>query len=91
MYIFVVMEKINPVVGRKVDKSTLINLERGKIPPQSVDLEEVVLGGAMMIDKKGGVDEVIDILHPDVFIKMPIAISMRLYLSCLKDQNRLIY
>lgn len=61
------MEKINPVVGRKVDKSTLINLERGKIPPQSVDLEEVVLG-AMMIDKKG-VDEVIDILHPDVFYK----------------------
>ncbi|MDO6519916.1 primary replicative DNA helicase [Zobellia uliginosa] len=61
------MEKINPVIGRKIDKSTLINLERGKIPPQSVDLEEVVLG-AMMIDKKG-VDEVIDILHPDVFYK----------------------
>lgn len=61
------MEKPSPVIGRKIDKSTLINLERGKIPPQSVDLEEVVLG-AMMIDKKG-VDEVIDILHPDVFYK----------------------
>ncbi len=61
------MEKPNPLVGRKIDKSTLINLERGKIPPQAVDLEEVVLG-AMMIDKKG-VDEVIDILHPDVFYK----------------------
>ncbi len=61
------MEKPNPVVGRKIDKTTLINLERGKIPPQAVDLEEVVLG-AMMIDKKG-VDEVIDILHPDVFYK----------------------
>ncbi len=61
------MEKPNPVLGRKIDKSTLINLERGKIPPQSVDLEEVVLG-AMMIDKKG-VDEVIDILHPEVFYK----------------------
>jgi replicative DNA helicase len=61
------MEKPNPVIGRKIDKSTLINLERGKIPPQAVDLEEVVLG-AMMIDKKG-VDEVIDILHPDVFYK----------------------
>lgn len=61
------MEKLNPVIGRKVDKTTIINLERGKIPPQSVDLEEVVLG-AMMIDKKG-VDEVIDILHPDVFYK----------------------
>ncbi len=61
------MEKPNPVIGHKIDKSTIINLERGKIPPQSVDLEEVVLG-AMMIDKKG-VDEVIDILHPDVFYK----------------------
>ncbi|WP_299429530.1 replicative DNA helicase [uncultured Maribacter sp.] len=61
------MEKPNPVIGRKIDKSTLISLEKGKIPPQAVDLEEVVIG-AMMIDKKG-VDEVIDILHPDVFYK----------------------
>ena len=61
------MEKPKPFIGRKIDKSTIINLERGKIPPQAVDLEEVVLG-AMMIDKKG-VDEVIDILHPDVFYK----------------------
>ncbi len=61
------MERTDPISARKIDKSTLINLERGKIPPQAVDLEEVVLG-AMMIDKKG-VDEVIDILHPDVFYK----------------------
>ncbi len=61
------MEKPKPLVGRKIDKSRIINLERGKIPPQAIDLEEVVLG-AMMIDKKG-VDEVIDILHPDVFYK----------------------
>ncbi len=61
------MDKPSPVIGHRVDRSTLINLEKGKIPPQAVDLEEVVLG-AMMIDKKG-VDEVIDILHPDVFYK----------------------
>jgi len=61
------MENTKPFVGRKIDNSTIINLERGKIPPQATDLEEVVLG-AMMIDKKG-VDEVIDILHPDVFYK----------------------
>jgi replicative DNA helicase len=61
------MEKPSPVFGHKIGKATLINLEKGKIPPQAVDLEEVVLG-AMMIDKKG-VDEVIDILHPDVFYK----------------------
>jgi replicative DNA helicase len=43
----------------------VISLERGKLPPQAVDLERVVLG-AMLIDKKG-VDEVIDILHKEAF------------------------
>lgn len=57
-------KNINPV---KVDKTTIINLEKGKLPPQAIDLEEAVLG-AMMIDKKG-VDEVIDILQPDAFYK----------------------
>ncbi|HLV93052.1 MAG TPA: replicative DNA helicase [Aequorivita sp.] len=47
--------------------SPVISLEKGKLPPQAVDLEEVVIG-ALMIDKKG-VDEVIDILHPEVFYK----------------------
>ena len=51
----------------KLDSSTIINLEKGKLPPQAMDLEEVVLG-AMMIDKKG-VDEVIDILTPLSFYK----------------------
>ena len=46
------MKQPNPVQGYKVDKSTIISLEKGKIPPQAIDLEEVVLG-AMMIDKKG--------------------------------------
>ena len=45
----------------------LVNLERGKIPPQDVNIEQVVLG-AMMIDKKG-VDDVIDVLNPEVFYK----------------------
>jgi replicative DNA helicase len=54
----------NPV---KVDKTTIISLEKGKLPPQVLDLEEAVLG-AMMIDKKG-VDDVIDILQPDAFYK----------------------
>ncbi|OYQ37661.1 replicative DNA helicase [Flavobacterium cyanobacteriorum] len=58
------IRNINPV---KVDKATIINLEKGKLPPQALDLEEAVLG-AMMIDKKG-VDEVIDILQPDAFYK----------------------
>jgi len=61
------MDKPSPIIAHRVDRSTLINLEKGKIPPQAVDLEEVVLG-AMMIDKKG-VDEVIDIIHAEVFYK----------------------
>ena len=61
------MKQPEPVKVYKNDKSTLISLEKGKIPPQATDLEEVVLG-AMMIDKKG-VDEVIDILSMDAFYK----------------------
>lgn len=58
------LRNINPV---KVEKTTIINLEKGKLPPQALELEEAVLG-AMMIDKKG-VDEVIDILQSDAFYK----------------------
>ena len=61
------MEKPTPILSRSIGKASVISLEKGKIPPQAVDLEEVVLG-AMLIDKKG-VDEVIDILHPDVFYR----------------------
>jgi replicative DNA helicase len=49
------------------EKGSIVGLERGKIQPQALDLEEAVLG-AMMIDKKG-VDEVIDILSPEAFYK----------------------
>ncbi|MFD0962535.1 replicative DNA helicase [Pseudofulvibacter geojedonensis] len=61
------MEQPKAIKGYPVDKGTLINLEKGKVPPQALDLEEVVLG-AMMIDKKG-VDDVIDILSPEAFYK----------------------
>lgn len=61
------MENIKNISPLRVDKSTIINLEKGKLPPQAIELEEAVLG-AMMIDKKG-VDEVIDILQPDAFYK----------------------
>ena len=62
------MEKTQSFSGKKVDKSKIISLEKGKVPPQAVDLEEAVLG-AMMIDKKG-IDDVIDILHPDAFYEI---------------------
>ncbi len=61
------MENVRPIENVSPAKSNVVTLQKGKIPPQAVDLEEVVLG-AMMIDKKG-IDEVIDILNPDVFYK----------------------
>ena len=61
------MENFKNISPLRVEKTTIINLEKGKLPPQVLELEEAVLG-AMMIDKKG-VDEVIDILQPDAFYK----------------------
>jgi replicative DNA helicase len=61
------MEKRKPIIAPAVATGNLVNLERGKIPPQAIDLEEAVIG-AMLIDKKG-VDEVIDILQPEAFYK----------------------
>jgi len=55
---------LNPLKSNRTD---LINLEKGKLPPQAIDLEEAVLG-AMMIDKKG-VDEAVSLLTADVFHK----------------------
>ena len=54
------MEKVQAPQNYTYDSRPVISLEKGKIPPQAIDLEQVVLG-AMMIDKKG-VDEIIDIL-----------------------------
>ncbi|HET8839561.1 MAG TPA: replicative DNA helicase [Flavobacteriaceae bacterium] len=61
------MEKVKAIQPTNYSRGNVISLEKGKLPPQAIDLEEVVLG-AMMIDKKG-VDETIDILHPDAFYK----------------------
>ena len=61
------MEKVQQQTSYPSRSGQVISLEKGKIPPQAIDLEEVVLG-AMMIDKKG-VDEVIDILSAEAFYK----------------------
>lgn len=61
------MEKLKPQSKISNPNSQVRQLALGKTPPQATDLEEVVLG-AMMIDKRG-VDEVIDILHSEVFYK----------------------
>ena len=61
------MENRNPFKIYENDNSSIVNLSDGKIPPQAIDLEEAVLG-AMLIDEKG-VNEIIDILSPEVFYK----------------------
>src|SRR5690606_13372212 len=62
------MENLDITSATRPKQQKIINLERGKLPPQAIDLEEAVLG-AMMIDKKG-IDEVIDVLTPEVFYKI---------------------
>lgn len=47
--------------------SSINNLAKGKIPPQAVDLEKVILGG-LLIDKRG-LDQVIDILSEEIFYR----------------------
>jgi replicative DNA helicase len=61
------METAKSFQSKNKGRGTIINLEQGKIPPQAIELEEAVLG-AMMIDKKG-VDDVIDLIHANVFYK----------------------
>src|SRR5690554_5935759 len=61
------MENLKNINPTRSDKSKVITLEKGKIQPQAIDLEEAVLG-ALMIDKKG-IDDVVDLLSPDAFYK----------------------
>ncbi|MBU1578493.1 MAG: replicative DNA helicase [Bacteroidetes bacterium] len=49
------------------DQLKEVMMQHGRVPPQAVDLEEVVLG-AMMLEKDA-VNAIIDILKPEVFYK----------------------
>ena len=44
------MENLKNISPIKVDKTTIINLEKGKLPPQALDLEEAVLAGNFRAD-----------------------------------------
>lgn len=52
---------------KKVQKSNIVSLEKGKLPPQAIDLEEAVLG-AILIDRKA-IEEVYHLLDVKVFYK----------------------
>ena len=51
----------------RIERTTIVNLEKGMLPPQAIELEEAILG-AMMIDEKGLYDAV-ELLSADVFYK----------------------
>lgn len=63
------METIkNKYQANKVEKTVIVDLAKGKLPPQDVKLEQAVLG-AMLIDPKA-IDECMMIIRtPDVFYK----------------------
>lgn len=62
------MEQVRQNNYVKNDASRIVNLGIGKLPPQALDIEEAILGGAL-IDQSGldGLFEVIT--NPDVFYK----------------------
>jgi len=72
-------------VDKYGEKASVFSLQKGKLPPQATDLEEVVLG-AMMIDKKG-VDEVIDILQPEAFYKESHQLIFNSIISLFEKQE----
>jgi len=58
------MEKYKPI---KIAKSKIYDLEKGKLPPQAVDIEEAVIG-AIMIDSNG-LHQAMELLSSEVFYK----------------------
>ena len=80
------MKRVSNInVDQYGEKASVFSLQKGKLPPQAVDLEEVVLG-AMMIDKKG-VDEVIDILQPEAFYKESHQLIFNSIISLFEKQE----
>ena len=53
----------------------VVALEKGRVPPQAVDIEEVVIG-ALLIDKSA-VNDVIDILDAQCFYKESTHLDLR--------------
>jgi len=52
----------------KVEKTSIINLEKGKLPPQAIELEEAILG-ALMVDVRA-IDELLQVFNDsNVFYK----------------------
>lgn len=61
------MENSRNIAPAKVERTSIVNLEKGKLPPQAIDLEKAILG-AMMVDRNG-LHDAIEILSDEVFYK----------------------
>jgi len=62
------MEALKPSNYKKYTPTVIIDLAKGKVPPQSVDLEEAVLG-ALLVDSKC-IDECLMVIQSsDIFYK----------------------
>ena len=59
------MEDPNPLKVFQNEKSSVVNINDGKLPPQAIDLEEAVIG-AMLIDEKH-LEHLIEILITLIF------------------------
>lgn len=62
------MENQRDYKTKLVEKTKIINLEHGKLPPQAIDVEEAILG-SMMLDKNGLEDAMLILPTSDVFYK----------------------
>lgn len=58
-------KNIQPV---KVEKTVIVDFQKGRLPPQATDLEEAILG-AMLIDRKGAEDCLLVLKDSVVFYK----------------------
>ena len=64
------MENVNKKawVDYKIQKTNVINLERGKLPPQAIDLEEAIIG-SLMIDTRAMDEMSLVFTDKEVFYK----------------------
>ncbi|MBN2728593.1 MAG: replicative DNA helicase [Bacteroidales bacterium] len=60
-------KKTNSIRKNGTNKRTALPVEHGRVPPQAIDLEEVILGALML--EQMAVNTVIDILRPEIFYK----------------------
>lgn len=80
------MEKFKNINPVKVEKTKIVDLGKGMLPPQCVNIEEAVLG-AMLVDPRG-VDEALSILsQPEVFYKDSHKYIFEAILSLYKEGN----